>query len=78
MQANANPATASGDAAEIAKVLDQIAAFGPPPYPNWASISKDGARAARAGDVPAAKAACRGCHDQYKAKYKAEMRDRKI
>lgn len=47
-------------------------------YPNWVSISKDGAKAARAGDLDAAKAACRGCHEQYKKKYKVELRQRPI
>ena len=29
-----------------------------------------------AGDIDGAKASCKSCHDQYKAKYKAEVRDR--
>jgi cytochrome c556 len=47
-------------------------------YPNWASIARDGAQAARIRDLDAVKAACRGCHEQYKAKYKAELRARTL
>ena len=36
------------------------------------------ASAAHAQSLDGVKAACRGCHDQYKSKYKKEMRDRPI
>ncbi|AKU94444.1 hypothetical protein AKJ09_01108 [Labilithrix luteola] len=78
MKVNTNPAIASNDLPALATALDKIATFAPPGYTNWASISKDGAKAARDGDMSAAKASCRGCHDQYKQKYKTEMRGRKI
>lgn len=79
MKANANTPLTTNDTAALALVYDKIVGFAPPAgYANWASISKDGAKAARAGDMAAAKAACRSCHDQYKAKYKTEMRARKI
>ena len=48
----------------------------PPGMPNWESIAKTGAAKAAAGDVAAAKASCKSCHDQYKARYKAQWRDR--
>lgn len=78
MKQKANPPVLAKDAPTLAAVLDEIASFAPPDYPNWASISKDGAAAARMGDVTAAKASCRGCHDQYKQKYKSEHRSRKL
>jgi hypothetical protein len=78
MKANANPAVSSGDATKLAESLEKMVKMGPPGYSNWASISNDGAKAARAGNFDAGKAACRTCHDQYKAKYRAEHRDRKI
>lgn len=78
MKANANPAVATGDTAKIGESLEKMAKMGPPGYSNWASISLDGAKAAKAGNLDAAKASCRTCHDQYKAKYRAEFRDRKI
>jgi hypothetical protein len=78
MKANANPPVTANDTAALAVALDKIVAFAPPGYTNWASVAKDGAAAARTGDMTAAKASCRTCHDQYKAKYKTEMRARKI
>lgn len=78
MKANANPPVMTNDLPALATALDKMVAFAPPGYTNWASISKDGSAAARSGDVTAAKAACRSCHDQYKQKYKTEMRARKI
>jgi hypothetical protein len=78
MKANANPPVMTSDLAALATALDKIVGFGPAGYANWASIAKDGAAAARSGDLTAAKASCRSCHDQYKQKYKTEMRARKI
>jgi len=78
MKANTNPPIAANDLPALATALDKTASFAPAGYGNWASIAKDGAKAARAGDMTAAKASCRTCHDQYKQKYKTELRGRKI
>ncbi|MDB4936258.1 MAG: hypothetical protein JWP87_3230 [Labilithrix sp.] len=78
MKANTNPAIASQDFPGLATALDKTATFAPAGYTNWASIAKDGAKAARASDMTATKASCRTCHDQYKEKYKKELRGRKI
>lgn len=78
MKANMNPPSLSGDTAALGAALEKAAAFGPPGYTNWVSISNDGAKAAKGGDLAAAKASCRSCHDQYKKKYQAEFRTRKI
>jgi hypothetical protein len=78
MKANTNPAIASQDFPGLASALDKVVAFAPVGYTNWASIAKDGAKAARASDMTATKASCRTCHDQYKDKYKKELRARKI
>lgn len=76
MKTNMTPAFATKDLPTVAELLDKVAAAPPPKYTRWASIAKDGATAARAGDYNATKATCRGCHDQYKAKYIAENRAR--
>jgi cytochrome c553 len=78
MKANANPPLMQNDLFALATALDKIVDLAPPGYTNWASIAKDGAAAARSGDLAAAKASCRSCHDQYKQKYKTEMRARKL
>lgn len=80
MKENTNEAMAKADLPALAIALDKTVTLAPPGggYPNWVSISKDGAAAARSGDKEAAKASCRTCHDQYKKKYQTEMRARKI
>jgi cytochrome c553 len=78
MKANMNPPSLAGDTAALGAALEKAAAFGPPGYTNWKSIANDGAKAAKGGDLAAAKASCRSCHDQYKKKYQAEFRTRKI
>ena len=76
MKANMAPAAASGDAGDLEKALNYVAAHAPAGMGNWASIARSGAAKAKAGDIDGAKSACKSCHDQYKAKYKAEVRDR--
>ena len=78
MKANTAAAMSAQDFDGLATALDKIATFAPPGYANWSSISKDGANAARAQNLDAVKAACRGCHNQYKDKYKKEMRARPL
>ncbi|MEO6418743.1 MAG: hypothetical protein ABIP39_05020 [Polyangiaceae bacterium] len=78
MKTNTAPAMAAGDLPALATAFDHIVKFAPAGYTNWASIAKDGAKAGREGQLDAVKAACRGCHDQYKTKYKTEIRSRAI
>jgi hypothetical protein len=78
MKANAAAAINARDFGRLDSALDRTADFAPPGYPNWASIAKDGASAARIQDLEAVRAACRGCHTQYRDRYKRELRDRPI
>lgn len=78
MRAHATPAMEAKDFDGLAIVLEKIAAFAPPAYPFWSSIARDGADAARMQDIEAVRAACRGCHSQYRDRYKRELRERPI
>lgn len=78
MKTNTAPAMAAKDFGALATAFQKIQTFAPAGYTNWASISKDGAAAAQAQNLDAVKAACRGCHEQYKTKYKTEMRIRPL
>ncbi|MGH7270836.1 MAG: hypothetical protein ACREJ3_10440 [Polyangiaceae bacterium] len=78
MKENTSPAVMDEDLGALATALDKVVAFAPPGYPNWASIARDGADAARAQSLTGAKASCRSCHKQYKSRYKREMRDRPL
>jgi len=72
MKANMNPSVAASDFPALATALDKVVTMAPAGYPNWASIAKDGAKAARAQDMTATKASCRTCHEQYKEKFKKD------
>jgi hypothetical protein len=76
MKENMAPAAASGDGPALAKALEYVAGKAPAGFTDWASISKNGADKAKAGDIDAAKKSCKACHDKYKDKYKNEVRDR--
>ena len=78
MKANTGGAMQSKDFTKLAAALDNTASFAPPGYGTWASISHDGAKAARAQDMDGVKASCRNCHTQFKQRYITEMRARKI
>jgi hypothetical protein len=78
MKANTSGAMSAQNFDALEKALNQIVNFAPPGYTNWASISKDGAKAAHDQNLDAVKASCRGCHNQYQKKYREEMRTRKI
>jgi hypothetical protein len=76
MKANTAPALSAQDFGALVIAFNKIAGFAPPTYANWQSIARDGADAARVEQLDAVKAACRGCHNQYKDRYKKELRDR--
>jgi hypothetical protein len=78
MRANMGPASANGDLPALAKALDSAGGFSPDSTWTWAKISKDGADAARKGDLATAKAACKTCHDAYKDKYKSQFRTKAV
>jgi hypothetical protein len=78
MRANMGTALAASDAPALSKALDHAASLSPDPSWTWAKIAKDGAAAAQKGDMAAAKASCKSCHDAYKDKYKTQFRGRPI
>jgi hypothetical protein len=71
-----------GEITSLAETFDQIALLAPPrtgpgyEFPYWVSIAKDGANAVRDGEIVASRAACRGCHVQYRAIYHEKYRGR--
>ena len=78
MKSAMGSAVASGDGERIARNLDFIGSHPPPGMAGaWNSISATGAVKARAGDIDGAKQACKQCHDKFKSRYVASMRDMK-
>ncbi len=78
MKANAAPAMAAQDFVAMTAALDKVAELAPDGYTYWASIARDGSSAGRVQNRDGVRAACRGCHNQYKDKYKREMRGKII
>src|SRR5580692_11243993 len=78
MKANMAAGVNHGDFQGLAVALEKVATLAPSGYPFWASISRDGADAARSQDIDAVRGACRGCHSQYRDQYKRELRARPI
>jgi hypothetical protein len=69
-------ASSSGDGPKLAEALTYVANHPPPGFVTWAALATDGAKKAKAGDIDGAKVSCKQCHDQFKSKYKATLRDR--
>lgn len=71
MKHEVEPALIAGDGPALAAALTRIATLAPPGLERWPSIARDGADAARTGELGASKAACRACHAQYRTLYRA-------
>jgi hypothetical protein len=69
-------ASSSNEGEKLAKALGYVAGHAPPGYDEWANIAKAGVAKAKADDIDGAKMSCKQCHDLYKDRYKATMRDR--
>jgi hypothetical protein len=66
-------ATASAeDAKGLAPLFEQTKAAAKPDYANWGAIADKGKAAAAKGDLVAAKATCKECHDAYRSDYKTK------
>jgi hypothetical protein len=79
MQANIGSKMADGNLKAVAEGLDKAATLSPDPsWSEWATFAKAGADAARKGDTPGTKAACKNCHDKFKQQYKEKYRTRAV
>ncbi|MGH7271277.1 MAG: hypothetical protein ACREJ3_12690 [Polyangiaceae bacterium] len=77
MKPNMGAPLAGEDYPTLQKNLTLVASKPPPgDYPKWSSIANAGAAAAAKQDLAGVKAACKGCHNAYKAKYKKELATR--
>jgi cytochrome c553 len=75
MRVNVATPLASNNVEALATGLDRVRRFAPDPtWTSWASFAAEGAAAARARDVPRARAACKGCHEAWRDKYRATYR----
>jgi len=64
----------ANDTVRLAGSLEQLAEKAPPGYDGWRETALTAAKAARSGDLPAAKSECKHCHDQHRNRFRAERR----
>jgi hypothetical protein len=79
MEDNMQPAFEAKDAKKLAELLEKAAGFAPDPTWNegdagWAKTAKDGAAAAKAGNLEAVQQSCKSCHKAWRSRYKKEHR----
>ena len=83
MKENNQEPLQDNDLARVAASLDQLPRFVPDPAWNqgatgWATVARNGATAARAGDVRGTRAACKACHTAWQDRYRERFRARPI
>ena len=67
------------DMATVAVSLDGVAPMQPDPsWATWSTYAKAGADAARQNDVEKLRAACKSCHDDWRATYRKQFRQRPL
>lgn len=67
-----NSALTTRAAPRLAEGFAYLAAFDPAGYPQWRALAELGREAANRQDFAAAKRICAACHDQYRARYRAD------
>jgi len=79
MRANIAAPAAANNSAALASALEKTAALAPDSsWGSWKTFALQGAAAAKRGDMTAARAVCRQCHDAWREAYKAKYRTRPI
>ena len=78
MKSNLGGAIANSDFARLEKAFARLAKLTPAGYAIWEAAAKGGARAAAARDLEGCRKACRQCHDEHRARYRAELRDKPL
>ncbi|MFS8070645.1 MAG: hypothetical protein ACMG6S_30130 [Byssovorax sp.] len=79
MRKNVASALAAIDPAALSVALEKAAKLSPnPAWASWGSAASSGAEAAKKGDIAGARAACKTCHDAWRASYRDQFRMRPI
>ncbi len=78
MKANMTPAMNAADVDRLKRAFLRTVDLGPPQYATWRTIALAGADAASRSDLEGARRACKQCHDEHRAHYRAELRARRL
>jgi hypothetical protein len=74
MKANMAHQAMDGDVKAVERGFTKLAGTCLDGYPDWSSTAQAAAVAAHRGDLEAARRGCKQCHEEYRAKYRAERR----
>lgn len=74
MKATLKPYLAAHDSVRLARSLEELAEKAPPGFEGWKETALESAKAARGGDLAAAKSGCKHCHDAHRNRYRKERR----
>jgi hypothetical protein len=78
MKANLSGAMRTHDFEQLDRGLTRLAALAPDAMPDWTRLAQAGRVAVHARDLTAIRGACVACHEQYRRRYRAEMRARPL
>jgi hypothetical protein len=78
MDRTMNAAMNTKAAPALTEGFAQLAAFEPPGFPQWAALAHLGRQAAQRSDFVAANRICTACHEQYRERYRKELRARPV
>jgi hypothetical protein len=78
MKATLQPFLLANDGPRLAEAFEKLAAAAPPGYDDWAALSQSGADAAKSGDMARAKQTCADCHSRHRARFRSELRQRRL
>ena len=78
MDSKANALVTMRKAPELSLAMRELASFAPDGYVDWANFAVTAAQAAEANDFDLVKRACQACHDDYRKRYRAELRARPL
>jgi hypothetical protein len=76
MDHHLNGPLSRGEYAALAEGFHDLAAVAPAGFTGWGAWAQGGAAAAGQRNHAAISQACIGCHDRYRERYRASMRDR--
>jgi cytochrome c5 len=64
--------------ARLASALEELAAHAPEGYAQWKELSLAGAAAAKAQDDTGVSKNCKACHNEHRARFRKELRAKKL
>jgi hypothetical protein len=78
MKANLQGAVRRQDFGLLTKGFERLPSLAPEDMAEWAGFARAGADAAKQHDISAVREVCAACHEKYRPRYRANMRNRPL